>query len=70
MELSIVIPAFEESHKIALDVTAAAEFLREHNLRGEVIVVDDGSTDRTGLRGSALKLTISENMRVKGAPMT
>ena len=47
MELSIVIPAFEESHKIALDVTAAAEFLREHNLRGEVIVVDDGSTDRT-----------------------
>ncbi|MCU0915002.1 MAG: glycosyltransferase [Planctomycetes bacterium] len=47
MDLSIVIPAFEEGHKIARDVTAAARFLQANHLRGEVLVVDDGSTDNT-----------------------
>ncbi|MEN6335470.1 MAG: glycosyltransferase [Phycisphaerales bacterium] len=47
MDLSIVIPAFEESKKIARDVKAAAEFLQANSLAGEVIVVDDGSQDRT-----------------------
>jgi dolichyl-phosphate beta-glucosyltransferase len=47
MDLSIVIPAFEEGHKIARDVTTAAQFLRARDLRGEIIVVDDGSRDRT-----------------------
>ena len=47
MDLSIVIPAFEEGHKIARDVTAAAQFLQANHLHGEVLVVDDGSTDNT-----------------------
>jgi dolichyl-phosphate beta-glucosyltransferase len=47
MDLSIVIPAFEEGHKIARDVTAAAQFLRANGLRGEILVVDDGSGDDT-----------------------
>ena len=47
MDLSIVIPAFEEGHKIAQDVTAAAEFLKANRLRGEIIIVDDGSGDNT-----------------------
>lgn len=47
MDLSIVIPAFEESRKIAKDVKAAAQFLVANSLKGEVIVVDDGSQDRT-----------------------
>jgi dolichyl-phosphate beta-glucosyltransferase len=47
MDLSIVIPAFEEGHKIARDVTAAAEFLQAQALRGEILVVDDGSADNT-----------------------
>ncbi|MFW6189507.1 MAG: glycosyltransferase [Planctomycetota bacterium] len=45
--LSIVIPAFNESDKIALDVETAGRFLTEYGLAGEVIVVDDGSGDRT-----------------------
>jgi len=47
MDLSVVIPAYDESTKIARDVKAAAEFLRSNHLQGEIIVVDDGSTDRT-----------------------
>ncbi len=47
MDLSIVIPAYEEGHKIARDVTAAAQFFYAHDLRGEIIVVDDGSSDNT-----------------------
>jgi len=47
MDLSIVIPAFEEGHKIARDVTAAGQFLKANDLQGEIIVVDDGSGDDT-----------------------
>jgi len=47
MSLSIVIPAFEEAHKIARDVNAATSFLKEHCIAGEVIIVDDGSNDDT-----------------------
>lgn len=47
MELSIVIPAFDESKKIAHDIGAAAEFLSAHQFGGEIIVVDDGSSDNT-----------------------
>ena len=47
MNLSIVIPALDEERKISRDVQAAAEFIADHRLRGEVIVVDDGSSDRT-----------------------
>jgi dolichyl-phosphate beta-glucosyltransferase len=47
MDLSIVIPAFKEAHKIARDVQAAAEFLVRNGLSGEVIVADDGSPDDT-----------------------
>lgn len=53
MDLSIVIPAFNEARKIAADVAAAAVFLRQASLSGEVIVVDDGSRDRTAENASA-----------------
>jgi dolichyl-phosphate beta-glucosyltransferase len=47
VDLSIVIPAFEESTKIGRDIEAASQFLAGNNLAGEIIVVDDGSTDGT-----------------------
>jgi len=47
MDLSIIIPAFREGKKVAHDVEAAARFFVEHGLRGEIIVVDDGSPDDT-----------------------
>ncbi len=46
-ELSIVIPALDEAQKIRGDVESAAAFLEQSGLSGEIIVVDDGSTDGT-----------------------
>ena len=47
MDLSIVIPAFNEGRKIERDVLAAAAFLAGEGLAGEILVVDDSSTDST-----------------------
>jgi dolichyl-phosphate beta-glucosyltransferase len=47
MDLSIVIPAYDESKKIARDISEGAAFLEAHNFSGQIIVVDDGSTDDT-----------------------
>lgn len=56
MDLSIVIPVFEESIKIIGDIRAASEFLHNNRLAGEIIVVDDGSSDDTAL--------VAENVEV------
>jgi dolichyl-phosphate beta-glucosyltransferase len=47
MDLSIVIPAYREAAKVRHDVEAAAAFLVRQGLRGEILVVDDGSPDDT-----------------------
>jgi dolichyl-phosphate beta-glucosyltransferase len=47
MDISIVIPGFNEEKKIGHDVEVAAAFIDEESVPGEVIVVDDGSTDKT-----------------------
>jgi len=56
MDLSIVIPALNESTKIARDVEIAAEFLEGNNLQGEIIIVDDGSTDNTAQVAESVKV--------------
>jgi len=47
MDLSIVIPAYQESNKIARDIEAARAFLQDNHFTGQIIVVDDGSKDNT-----------------------
>ncbi len=63
MDLSIVIPTYEESHKIARDIEAASEFLRENKLTGQIIIVDDGSKDNTA--EAARSVTVPENIELK-----
>jgi len=55
IELSIVIPAYKETAKIERDIRAAAAFLDDHNIRGEILVVDDGSPDNTFAVAQALE---------------
>lgn len=44
---SIIIPAFNESERILYTLRAVLECIRERGWRAEVVVVNDGSTDRT-----------------------
>lgn len=58
--MSIIIPAFNEAAKIAADVEAASRFLTDARLQGEIIVVDDGSTD--GSAAVAESVPVPEGM--------
>jgi dolichyl-phosphate beta-glucosyltransferase len=46
-DISIVIPAFNESERLGAPLREVLSFLAEHQPNGEVIVVDDGSSDDT-----------------------
>lgn len=68
IELSIVIPAYEESCKIARDIERAASFLKATRFRGEIIIVDDGSSDDTAETAEKAGLKFCRNKTVPGAP--
>lgn len=46
-DVSIVIPAFEEEERLGASLAKIVEYLRESAPNTEIIVVDDGSKDRT-----------------------
>ena len=47
INLSIVIPAYNEGNRISDTITATYQYLSEKKLNFEIIVVDDGSSDTT-----------------------
>ena len=47
MDLSIIIPAYNEEKKIQTDIIEAIKFLKKASLKGEIIVSTDGITDKT-----------------------
>ena len=47
LKLSVIIPVFNEQNKISRDILAADRYLTSESLSGEIIVIDDGSTDDT-----------------------
>jgi len=64
MDLSIVIPAFDECRKISRDVEAAATFLQANKLAGEVVVVDDGSCDGTAEAARTVRMPPAVKLNV------
>jgi dolichyl-phosphate beta-glucosyltransferase len=46
-EISIVIPAYEEEARVGDSITRILSYIRDSSMRAELIVVDDGSKDRT-----------------------
>jgi dolichyl-phosphate beta-glucosyltransferase len=45
--LSVVIPAYNEEKRLYKTVISVVDFLQKQNYESEVIIVDDGSTDKT-----------------------
>ncbi len=71
-DLSVVIPAFNEQARIEATLGKVCAFLKQRGLDAEVLVVDDGSTDRTAevasraLRGRRGRVLRNEDNRGKG----
>jgi dolichyl-phosphate beta-glucosyltransferase len=57
-QLSIVIPAYNEELRLPASLERIARFLEESGRSGEVIVVDDGSRDRTALVAESFRKQI------------
>jgi glycosyltransferase involved in cell wall biosynthesis len=53
MKVSVVIPAFNEEQGVGPVVVELLETLGRHGLEAEIIVVDDGSTDKTAAAAAA-----------------
>jgi dolichyl-phosphate beta-glucosyltransferase len=47
LDLSIIIPAYNEAMRIVPTLTSIIDYLKRNNLKAEIIIVDDGSTDAT-----------------------
>ena len=47
MKLSIIIPCYNESKDIAKNVETVKDYLKEHSIDNEIILVNDGSKDNT-----------------------
>ena len=64
MDLSIIIPAFNEEKKIGHDVETGAAFIKREGLAGEIIIVDDGSKDKTAeeARNAAVPPPVERNV--------
>jgi len=54
LELTILMPCLNEAETIAICIKKAFSFLKEHNINGEVLIADNGSTD--GSKEIALNL--------------
>ena len=67
-DLSIVIPTYNEAHKVARDVDAAARFLRDEHLSGEIIISDDGSADGTVATARACAVAPPISLKVLEQP--
>ena len=55
MNLSIIIPAYNEEFRIKKTIDLILKYLLEKNIDSEIIVVDDGSKDRTSFLVKQIK---------------
>jgi glycosyltransferase involved in cell wall biosynthesis len=49
-KLSVIVPAYNEEHRIGQTLLAINQFFKTRDFQGEILVVDDGSKDNTVLR--------------------
>jgi glycosyltransferase involved in cell wall biosynthesis len=64
--LSVVIPAFNEESAISSVVVELREMLEEQRISCEIIVVDDGSTDETAQKATAVGARVIQHRSNRG----
>jgi glycosyltransferase involved in cell wall biosynthesis len=67
-DFAVIVPAFDERENMEPLFEALAETWRRHGLEGEVIVVDDGSRDRTSEAAAAAARRFPAGVRIVGHP--
>jgi dolichyl-phosphate beta-glucosyltransferase len=61
-DLTVVIPAYNEEHRLPPSLRAIEAYLRASDHNGEMIVVDDGSSDGTA---TAVEDLVAEGLRLR-----
>ncbi len=69
--LSVIIPAYNEEWRLAQTLTAVGDYLKNQAYSYEIIVVNDGSKDKTaqiaeGLIGKVARLKLIDNQKNRG----
>lgn len=71
--LSVVIPTYNEERRIEESLNKIARYMEGHNFRYEIIIVDDGSYDKTvdivknfSTKNKSINLILNEKNRGKG----
>lgn len=66
MELSIIIPAYNEEQSITSVIKDIQDALRQTDCKYEIIVVDDGSGDSTAAKARNMSVSVIQNPVNKG----
>jgi glycosyltransferase involved in cell wall biosynthesis len=64
--VTIIVPAYNEEKTVGHVLSEAISIMDETDVPYEIIVVDDGSTDKTGLIASGHKVTLITNEKNRG----
>jgi len=62
-ELTVLMPCLDEAETLGTCIDAAQDFLNRHRIQGEVLVADNGSTDKS------VHIALSKGARVVHAPL-
>jgi len=66
MKVSVVIPAYNEEQTVGSVITELREVLYRHGVEAEIIVVDDGSADRTAQTAAAAGARVLKHRSNRG----
>ena len=64
--VTIIVPAYNEEKTVGQVLSETISIMDETDVPYEIIVVDDGSTDKTGLIASGHKVTLITNEKKQG----